>query len=195
MPPDATGSPSRCAPRHTTALRDSLRAGVDCGPFFSSFAGYGTKPCVEVPIAVDKPNDRCVNRRRHVPGRREVGQRIHRREQSSDELSGEETGVAAAHAEAVVTSSDRCHNVLLRPPWRPANRRTARNTWPAIIVRHRANRRGVVQEHVVGRGVAPRAGWPPCRAGQGRAGQGARPTEAQSRPLSGWLSNGSPCSR
>ena len=29
----------------------------------------------------------------------------------------------------------------------------------------------------------------------GRAGEGASAGEAQSRPLSGWLSNGSPCSR
>ena len=47
----------------------------------------------------------------------------------------------------------------------------ARNTWPAIIVRrHRTNRRGVAPKRV--RRVAPRTGWPPCGAGQGR---GPRP--------------------
>ena len=40
-----------------------------------------------------------------------------------------------------------------------------------------------------GRSLAPRGGWPPCA---GRGGAPAR--RAQSRPLSGWLSNGSPSS-
>jgi hypothetical protein len=90
-------------------LRDGLRAGVDrlarLLQLFREVRNQASRQGVKVPVAVDEPNDRRVHRRRHVPGRRDVRQWVHRREQSSDELSREETGVTAAHAEEVVTSA------------------------------------------------------------------------------------------
>jgi outer membrane protein OmpA-like peptidoglycan-associated protein len=54
-----------------------------------------------MPVAVDEPNDRRIHGWRHVPGGREIGQWVYRREQAGDELSGKKTGVAAAHGEKV----------------------------------------------------------------------------------------------
>ena len=52
--------------------------------------------------AVDEADDRRIHGRGHVPCRREVWQRVHRREQAGDELCGKKTGVASAHGEDVV---------------------------------------------------------------------------------------------
>ena len=45
--------------------------------------------------------------RRHVPGRREVGQRVHRREQSGDEFRRQKTGIASTHADVMVSAAAR----------------------------------------------------------------------------------------
>ena len=156
---------------------DGLRAGVDrLARLLQLFReGRNQAPCqgVEGQGAVDKPNDRRVHRRRHVPGRREVGQRIHRREQSSDELSREETGVAAAHAEEGVTSAADATTAALA-----AREIAARREMDSPRSSSAATQRPAAAGRMrLGRSVAPRAGWP--MRGQGR---GPRPARLRAGP-------------
>jgi hypothetical protein len=78
---------------------------------------------IEVPTAcvrVTANNDRTL-RRRDVPGRREVRQRVHRAEDARDGLSGQKAGVAAAHGSDSCRTDPGWASIFGRPQ-RPTGR-------------------------------------------------------------------------
>ena len=85
--------------------------------FFRSLVKYGTRPHFNSPrwrSPFWQTDHLSVHRGRHIPRRRGVRKRVHRREQPGDEFCWKKAGVASAHVGEMWCALDR-ESILHRP--------------------------------------------------------------------------------